>query len=331
MLSTYRLLLLALAAPLALVACGGGDDDDEIIIPEGTHHGYVVSKVAVVPEPPHQASDPGYGLDLGSKTSANLDGRIDNNLGFALTILSGLNEALNVQATLDTAINEGGVILLADVQTKDFVNSNAGFGLKFGASPNPAPCNSDMTMCGLHLKGGASFQVAANSPNNALLGGKLANGAFEGGPGQLTLQITIGSTTPILLPLVRSRARVTSVSQTGLKALIGGMITAADLKTHVGGALELSVAGLLAGACTELDPPQPPKCGCVDLADTLMMLLDGDNGTAKDCKISADEIIAFPATATFLSPDSCSMETCSAADAISVGLNIEAVAATFPQ
>jgi hypothetical protein len=329
MLLTPRLLLLALAAPLALVACGGGgDDDEEIIIPEGTHHGYVVSKVSVVPAPPAQANDVGYGLDLGSKTSSMLDGRIDNNLGLALTFLSGLNAALDVEATLTTAVNEGDVILLADVQTKDFVNSNAGFGLKFGTSPNPAPCNNDMTMCGLHLKGGASFQVAQNSPNNALLGGKLSNGAFDGGPGALTLQITIGSTTPILLPLVRARVKVTSASETSVKALIGGMITAADLKTHVGGALELSVAALLAGACTALD--SPPGCGCVDLAETLMMLLDGDNGTTRDCRVSADEIIAFPGTATYLSPDSCSMATCSAADAISVGLNIEAVAATFP-
>jgi hypothetical protein len=328
MFSTHRFLLLALAAPLALVACGGGDDDDDVIIPEGTHHGYVVSKVAVVPDPPHQASDQGYGLDLGSKTSSQLDGRIDNNLGFALTILSGLNEALNVQATLDTAVNEGSVILLADVQTKDFANSNAGFGIKFGTNPNPAPCNGDMTVCGLHLQGGASFQVAPGSPSNALLGGKLTNGAFDGGPGQLSLQITIGNTTPILLPLVHARVKVTSVSETSLKALVGGLITVADLRTNVGQPLALSVASLVQDGCTDLT--NPPGCGCSGLAKTVMDLIDGDTGTAKDCMISGEEILANPATASYTMPDGCSMATCSAADAISVGINIEAVAATFP-
>jgi hypothetical protein len=330
MLSTRRLLLLAFAAPLSFAACGGDDGDDDTVIPEGTHHGYVVSKVSAIPAAPNMPSDPGFGLDLGSRTSSQPDGRIDNNLGFALTILSGLNEALNVQATLDTAVNEGSVILLADVQTKDFVNSNAGFTLKFGSNPNPMACNTDRTTCGLHLKGGASFQVASNSPNNALLGGKLMNGAFDGGPGELSLQITIGNTTPILLPLVHARVRVTSVSETSLKALIGGLITIADLRVHVGEALALSVATLVQDGCTELDPANPPNCGCSGLAKTVMDLIDGDTGTAKDCKISGEEILANPATATYTSADSCSMATCSAADAVSVGLNIEAVAATFP-
>jgi hypothetical protein len=325
--SLRTLLLVALAAPLTLVACGGGDDDDGPVTPEGTHHGYVVSKVAVVPASPHTPTDPGYGLDLGGKTSSELDGRIDNNLGFALTVLSGLNEALDVQATLDTAVNEGGVILLVDFQSKDFANSNAGFGLKFGSEPNPAACNPDLT-CGHHLMGGASFKVASNSPNNALLGGKLVSGVFDGGPGQVSLQITIGSTTPILLPLIQARVKVTSVSDTGLKALVGGLITAADLKTHVGEALALSIKTLLQDSCTDL--ANPPGCGCTGLAMTIMGLLDGDTGTAKDCQISADEILANPATAAYTRPDVCSMSTCSAPDAVSVGLNIEAVKATFP-
>jgi hypothetical protein len=327
MLLTPRLLLLALAAPLALVACGGGgDDDEEIIIPEGTHHGYVVSKVSVVPAPPAQASDPGYGLDLGGRTSSNLDGRIDNNLGLALAIISGLDEALDVNATLDTAIKEGSVILLVDFQSKDFVNSNAGFSTKFGTNPNPPACSSatDMT-CGGHLMGGASFQIAQGSPGNALVTGKLQNGVFDGGPGNLSLQITIGSTTPILIPLVRARVKVTSVSETSLKALVGGLITAADFRTNVGGALEVSLGELLASVCTDRD--NPPGCGCIGLAGELIQLLDVN---PSNCQVSVDEILAFPGTSAFTSPDVCSMDSCSAADAISVGLNIEAVAATFP-
>jgi hypothetical protein len=183
--------------------------------------------------------------------------------------------------------------------------------------------------CGLHLKGGASFQVATNSPSNALLGGKLANGAFDGGPGAISLQITIGNTTPIVLPLVRARVKVTSVSETSLKALVGGLITAEDLRIHVGGPLALSVASLVQDGCTDL--ASPPGCGCSGLAKTVMDLIDGDiPGTTKDCMISGEEILANPATASYTTPDGCSMATCTAADAVSVALNIEAVAATFP-
>src|SRR6185503_5490727 len=201
MLSTHRLLIIALAAPLTLVACGGGDDDGTVT-PEGTHHGYVVSKASVIPVTPHMPTDPGYGLDLGSKTSAELDGRIDNQLGMALTILSSFSADLDVQGTVDEAISHGNIILLLDFQSKDFSNSNAGFTVKFGTSPTPPACTdaNDMT-CGHHLTGTASFQVASNSPSNTLLAGKLTNGGFQGGPGDISLQIAIGTTDPILLPL----------------------------------------------------------------------------------------------------------------------------------
>src|SRR5882672_4728285 len=148
MLPIRSLLLAAFAVPLTLAACGGSDGNSTVV-PEGTHHQYVVSKTAVVPVTPHTPVEPGYGLDLGTKTSAMLDGRIDNNLGTALTVLSGLSMDLNVQGTLDTAVNQGNVILLVDFQSKDFMNSNAGFGIKFGASPNPPACNgTGDTTCG---------------------------------------------------------------------------------------------------------------------------------------------------------------------------------------
>lgn len=329
MLPIRSLPVIALAVPLMLAACGGGDDDDTgNVTPEGTHHQYVVSKATVIPAGSTSPASPGYGLDLGSKTSSNLDGRIDNNLATGLQILAGVNDALNAQTTLNAAVAQGSVILLVDFQSKDFMNSNAGFAIKFGASPNPPACTdaNDMT-CGHHLMGGASFQLATNSPSGDVTG-KLVNGVFDGGPGELSLEITIGSTTPILLPLVRARVKITSVSDTSLKAVVAGLITEADLQTNVGGALETAIAALIGGACTETN--NPPGCGCSGLAATVMGLLDGDTGTTRDCKITGAEILANPATATNTKPDICSMATCSAPDAISIGMNIEAVAATFP-
>lgn len=328
MLPIRSLLLSALAVPLTLVACGGDDGGSENVVPEGTHHQYVVSKTSVIPTAPHSPTEPGFGLDVGGKTSTTLDGRIDNQLGTALSILSGLSADLSVQGTLDTAINQGSVILLVDFQSKDFVNSNAGFGIKFGASPNPAACTGTSdTTCGHHLMGGASFQVATDSPNDTSLAGKLAGGTFEGGPGELSLQITIGNTTPILLPLINARVKVTSVSATSLKALVGGMITGADLKTYVGGALQASVAPLVADGCNDLT--HPPECGCMGLAATIMTVADGADGTAPDCAISAQELLQNRATGVYTTPDVCSTSSCTAPDALSVGLNIEAVSATF--
>jgi hypothetical protein len=60
-----------------------------------------------------------------------------------------------------------------------------------------------------------------------------------------------------------------------------------------------------------------------------MSASDGADGTAPDCAISAQELLSNRATGTYTTPDSCSMDTCTAPDAVSVGLNIEAVSATF--
>jgi hypothetical protein len=327
---TNRLLLLtaACALPLATVACGGSDDGDTIT-PEGTHHGYVVSKATAVPALGHMPIE--LGIDVGSKTGATLDGKPENQLGDALQFLATINAGLNIQTSIDGAIAQGTILLLLDFQSKDFVNSNAGLGVKFGATPMPPACSGQAdTVCGNHLKGGASFTVAASSPHDALLGGKLANGAFNGGPGELSLEIAFGSTEPILLPLHHARAKVTSVSATALSGTIGGVITVGELHDSVGAGIQKSVTGFLAAGCTALD--SPPGCGCTDLAATVMMLIDGQTAAepTPDCKLSIDELVNNPVISDYLKPDACSMDTCSAPDALSVGIQINAVAATFP-
>jgi hypothetical protein len=217
MLSTRLFLLAACAGSLSLIACGGGGSDT--ITPEGTHHQYVVSKVSAVPQGGHTTAE--LGLDVGGPRSSVPDGRVDNKLGDVLLFLSSLNSALDVQATIDTAVTHGSVILLLDFQAKDFTNSNAGLTVKFGSTPNPPACNGQSdTTCGHHLMGGASFQVASGSPSDVSLAGKLEGGTFNGGPGELSLEIAIGTTDPIVLPLVHARAKATGLSATGMSALI---------------------------------------------------------------------------------------------------------------
>src|SRR6266496_215791 len=117
-----RSLLLASALALPVIACGSSDNTTNGP-PEGTHYGYVVSKAQVIPELGHQAAE--LSLDVGSSKSSKLDGRIDNQLGIALLTLTNF---FDVQGTIDDAVNTGGINLLIDFQTKDFINSsNVGF------------------------------------------------------------------------------------------------------------------------------------------------------------------------------------------------------------
>ena len=332
-----RPLLLAAACvfPLSLVACGGSSESDAQPTPEGTHYGYVVSK-AFVPSDNKQATD--YGLDLGGAKASKLDGTVDNRLGEVLATLAGMGFA--IQTTIDDAINQGSIMLLVDFQTKDFMTASAaGFSVKLGANAMPAPCTnpSDKTTCGQHLKGTGSFTLAADSPTDALVSGKIVGGTFSGGPGNIDLQIALGDATqPLTLSLLNARAKATAISDTGLTATVGGMLSINDLNTQVIPAIAGQVAGILERDCGPLAnrvPTATPACGCKagSTSLTILNLFDGDlTGTVKDCNISKEEIAGNAVIKSLLGPDVCSAKTtCTAPDALSLGIKVQTVKATI--
>jgi hypothetical protein len=325
------LLAAACGLPLSLVACGGSSEEEKII-PEGTHYGYVVSSVSVPTDPLTVAP---FSLDLGSKSSSKPDGVVDNALG---KTLAGLTTGFmfDIQGPLTAAIDNGSILLLIDFQTKDFATSNAaGFSVKIGANPTPAPCTTP-TDCRHHLDGTGSFTVAPNSPTDALVAGKITSGTFKGGPGDITLQIALGTPTPITLNLLHARVQATTISETGIMtATVGGLLTQDDLNTQVGPAITTSI-----GAIIERDCPVPvggarvpPDCNCKasSTALTVLKALDGKGGaTAKDCQVTLDEVLENPFVQTFLQPESCSTDSCKTPDALSIGVKVQAVKATFP-
>lgn len=297
-------------------------------MPEGTHHGYVVSK-AFVPTNNDQARM--FGLDLGASKSGTPDGTVDNQLGLTLSLLAGMGFA--IQATIDTAVNEGSIILLVDFQTTDFASAKAaGLSIKIGASPNPQPCTnpSDPTTCGQHLKGTGMFSIAADSPKDALVAGTVANGTFNGGPGDLTLQIALGTTEPLTLSLLQARGKATAISDTGMTLTVGGALPASDLMTQVLPAIQVQVAAVVTRDCPAA---APPTCTCTSTTTTGAFLLntfDGDISATHDCTVSVEELAGHPLIKGLLAPDVCSMNTCTAADSLSVGIKVETVKATFP-
>jgi hypothetical protein len=328
MVSTRSFLLAACALPLSLVACGGSSEDSPVV-PEGTHYGYVVSK-AFVPASNKQATD--YGLDLGAAKSGTPDGIVDNKLGVALAALAGYN--FNVQGTVDTAIAKGSIILLVDFQTKDFQNSSAaGLSVKLGANPVPAACSSPTdTTCGHHLVGGAMFSIAADSPPDALVSGKIVNGTFNGGPGDIALQIALGSTEPITLSLLNARAKATAITDAGMTATVGGALSLTDLNMNVLPAIQGQVKSILDADCGPVAMRMAPGCSCKTASSgTILGLFDGDiAGTVKDCTISLEEIQGSALIKSLLGPDVCSTKSCTAPDALSIGIQVQTVKAILP-
>jgi hypothetical protein len=301
-----RLHLLLLCSALPLVACG--DDGG----PSGPIRSYVVSE-ASVPTSSMQATE--FGLDL------NGDKVVDNQLGAVLAALS--SQGFNVQGAVTKAIKEGSIILLVDFQAKDIASGSAGLSVKLGDMPMPAACSGTTdTVCGHHLDGTGSFAVAANSPQNAAVEGKIVGGTFNGGPGDIALEIALGGTQPIQLDLIGARAKASGLSETGIDSLtVGGALTIDDLNTKVIPAIYAQISPLVTADCPGTTPP---GCGCTagSTGATILNLFDT---APKDCKITVDEIANNTLIKSLLAPD----VTIEGKMALSLGLKAKAVKATI--
>jgi hypothetical protein len=309
----FRPFMLA-AACMPLLACGGEDGQPE---PQGEHYHYVANEV-FVPTTNTQARE--YGLDL------NGDKTVDNQLGMVLSTLAGMG--FEIQGTIDKSVAEGDIILLVDFQTEDFSSTTAaGIQVFLGDMPAPAACNTGETFesggCAHHLDGSGSFAIAANSPSNAALAGKIINGTFTGGPGDLTLQIALGGTTAIQLDLIGARAKATTINDSTIGSVIlGGAITKEDIDNKVIPAIQGQLGPIIAEDCTMLS--SPPDCGCASgsTGKTILGLFDT---MPKDCNVTVDEIKNNNLIVSLLAPD----VTINGKMALSIGVKATAVKATY--
>jgi hypothetical protein len=315
----FRPTLLAAAALLPFIAACGGDDEGNVV-PEGTHYHYVANKV-FVPTTNTQARE--YGLDL------NKDGTVDNQLGMVLSTLGSMG--FDIQTTIDTAVAEGSIILLADFQTKDFTNTTAaGIQVFLGdkATAMPAPCNgsTDMT-CGHHLDGTGSFTISSSSPTNAALGGKIVNGTFNGGPGDLTLQIALGGTQAIELKLIGARAKGSGITETQIgTATSGGMVLAGavtkdDIDNKVIPQIQTQLVPIITRDCPTATPANSCTCMADSTGKTILGLFDADH----NCMVTVEEIKTNSLIVSLLSPD----VTINGTMALSLGIKATAVKGTY--
>ena len=327
--ASIRLLFVALGVSLA--ACGGGGEDQPV--PEGPHYAYVANRL-FVPTNNNQARE--YGLDL------NNDDTVDNQLGMVLGTLAG--QGFDVQGTIDEAVAEGSIIILADFQTTSFDKAGgAGLQIKLGSNPMPAACNTGEEYactdgggaectagtagctcagCGRHLTGG-TFSIDANSPDNAAVAGKVVNGTFNGGPGDITLKIALGSTMGLTLDLIGARAKASGMSEDKMDTVIvAGALTKEDLDNKVIPAIHQQIVPIITEDCPT---PAAEDCGCTS-GSTGRTILNLFDTMPKDCGVTVDEIKNNTLIQSLLAPD----VTIDGKMALSLGIKASAVKATFP-
>ncbi|KAB2891190.1 MAG: hypothetical protein F9K40_19005 [Kofleriaceae bacterium] len=314
------------ALSLGLVACGGGGDDDgntDTIDPNGTDHTFVAASLNL---PENAAEAMQLGLDIDGKAN---DG-VDNQLGMVLGSIGALAPDLDLQTAVDEQIDQGDIILLANVKATDLTNApNVGFLVYLGDNPNPPACtDANDTTCRKHLTGTASFSIAASSPTDAAIAGRIVNGNFSGGPGTVNLQIALAGGLPIDLPLQRARAELSSVSATGwMTGKIGGAISQEDIDNNVIPAIGDTVRTSFDETCdtSTQGGTMANMCNCEagETGETLRGLFDK---MPYDCDLTNAEVQMV--VSGFLTPD-IDLDGDGTNDALSLGIGVSAVAGTF--
>lgn len=310
-----------------LLACGGGSDSVDTVDPNGTDTQFVADTVSL---PASSAQAMQLALDLDGDDIA------DNALGQNLSILA--SQGVDLQGALDEAVDSGAIIVLNDIQATALDNAT-GVGTTFylGENPSPAACTdpNDITTCGQHLNGDASFDVSADSPSDALVIGQLVGGGFETtvhGDVKLQLSIIAGSP-PIELNLIGARTayQVSADGTTLSNGRLGGAITEQEARDNLLPVIAGFVMDIVTRDCTG-DPGS-----CCDAGSTGETLLDIFDPDSMDCVVSADEVENNDLVSTILSPDldlldengNFNPNSDDTNDSISVGLGFTAVGATF--
>lgn len=319
------ILLAVSALSFGAVACGGGsgDDDTMTVDPNGTNHTYVVDSVKL---PVKAGEGTKYGLDLDG------DGKVDNALGQILAALSSAagSGSFDLQPTIDKQVNSGSIILLANVKATalDMANGVA-LQVYLGTNPSPAPCTdpNDDTTCGKHLAGTGTFDVDASGPTDAVMVGKIIGSQFTGGPGKVTLKLSL-SGAPVQLDLIGARAKLGGVTDTAIGSdaspgVIGGAITQADLDSKVIPAVVQTFNDQIAANCPVPVDPSKADCGCTGGTTTIISLFD--KAPTHDCNITIDELKNNDLISTLLAPD----VSIGGVEALSVGVGVTTVKGTF--
>ncbi len=326
---TLSLAALATTTSFGLIACGGDDGDGgggggaDAGQPVGTHNKYVVDELIV---PANASQSNAVALDLDG------DGIGDNALGGLLGAL-GSTAGLDLQTGVDEQLAAGEFILLASVKAQDLVNANdVGTYVFFGDNPTPAACTDPMDLgtCGKHLDGNGSFDIAANSPPEALIVGTLAGGSLAAGPGTVSIELPLGASA-IQLDLIAAHIDVTVAAGSLTSGKLGGAITAEDVDSKLMPAVQELIASLLVDCV-----PVGDDCGCPEGSSAEQVL--GFFDTNNDCEIPIEELNENSLIdATIRNPDldlldadgNFNPNVDGVDDSLSVAVGFSAVSATF--
>lgn len=234
----------------------------------GLQYQFVTNKLLL---PSTKEQTQAYALNIDN----DLQQTTDNKFGDFLTLLTSAAQGLELQATLDQAIDAGQLVTLHMVKTDDLMNDPSVSWSIYLGQQSQTPLKFD---------GSDEFTLDSSTPLNSPIIGSLKNGHFSGGPGAAQLRMyLLGQLIEVNLIGVRLEADIKA--EGCVEGVLGGGMTA----TEFGEKLLPAIAQGLNLVIKEKNMAAP----------TLLQAFDADN----DKLITTEELSNNPILMLAISPD----------------------------
>jgi len=246
-----------------------------------------------------------YALNVDNDSQQNPD----NKFGELLTLLTSAAPGLELQSTLDQAVNTGQLVSLHMVKTDDLLNDpSVSWSVFLGQKAQLAPT----------FDGSDQFTLDSTTPLNSPIIGSLTNGHFVGGPGAAQVRmVLLGQQIEVDLIAVHLEA---DFSANGcVDGKLGGGVTVEEFRNRLLPAIADGLNQIIKANNTAATP--------------LLQAFDSD----KDGAITAQELENNPLLMIAVSPDLDLLDSSDkfnpgqdgVKDSYSIGLGFACVTATF--
>jgi hypothetical protein len=188
-----------------------------VVIPvTGAQYQFVTNKLLL---PATRAQTEAFGLNIDNDARQNPD----NKFGDLLTLLTSAAPGLELQSTLDQAVDTGQLVSLHMMMADDFLNDpNVSWSVFLGQRTQSAPS----------FDGSDTFTLDSSTPANSPIIGSLTDGHFSGGPGTARIKILLlGQSVDLDLIGVRLEADVNADGCVDGK--LGGGVTVEEFRNKL--------------------------------------------------------------------------------------------------
>ncbi|MGC1376188.1 MAG: hypothetical protein WA821_08200 [Anaerolineales bacterium] len=210
------LLLVACNAPAPQLLQAMPTQPAVLLPATGIRYHFVTNHLLI---PATQEQTQAYGL--------NIDGdpqqKSENLFGNLLTMLVAAAPGLELQATIDQAVNAGQIVTLHVLHANSLVNDpNASWSIFLGQTAPSAP----------RFNGADKFTIDPAAPTNSLIAGPMVNGHFSGGIGAVRIQMVILGA-PVVVNLIGVRVEADVTEKGCINGKLGGGITAEEFRSQI--------------------------------------------------------------------------------------------------